>query len=95
MFSLIWNKISHKHVAYENRPFLITEKFAQQAKHIHSNRQSTMTKQTRMIWIVAFAFGNSLLCSTTSGTLPQLCFGTLIEKLRYLWSDFLPIFCNL
>ena len=34
-FSLIWNKISHKHVAYENHPLLITEKFAQQARHIH------------------------------------------------------------
>jgi len=59
-FSLIWNKISHEHLAYENRPFLITEKYAQQARRVHSNRQSTTTKQTRMIWIVAFALGSSL-----------------------------------
>jgi len=41
-----------------------------------------MTKQTRMIWIVAFALGNSLH-SATSGTLLQLCAGTLIQKFGY------------
>jgi hypothetical protein len=80
MFSLIWNKILHKHVAYENHLFSFTEKFAQQARRVHSNRQSAMIKQTRMIWIVAFALGNSLLCSATSGTLLQLCLGTLIQN---------------
>jgi hypothetical protein len=37
-FFQIWNKISHK-LVYENRPFLITEKFAQQAGRVHSKRQ--------------------------------------------------------
>jgi len=39
-----------------------------------------MTKQTRIIWIVAFALLNSLLRSTTSRTLLQLCIGMLIQK---------------
>ena len=30
-FSLIWNKISHKHVAQENHLFIIVEKFTEQA----------------------------------------------------------------
>ena len=29
VFSLIWNKISHKHFAHENHTFLFTEKFVQ------------------------------------------------------------------
>ena len=33
-FSVIWNKISHKHIAHENHPFLIAETFAKQARHI-------------------------------------------------------------
>jgi hypothetical protein len=32
-FSLILNKISHKHVALENNPVLIDKKFAKQARH--------------------------------------------------------------
>jgi hypothetical protein len=75
---LIWNKISHKLVACENRLFLITEKFAQQARCVHSKRQSTMTKHTRMILFWALALGNSLLQSATSRTLLQLSVGMLI-----------------
>jgi len=32
-FSVIWNKISHKHIAHENHPFLIAETFAEQTRH--------------------------------------------------------------
>ena len=32
-FSIIWNKISEKHVAHENHPSLNVEKFAEQARH--------------------------------------------------------------
>lgn len=49
---------------------------------IHSNTHSTMIKQTRMIWCVAFTKGNQLLCSTTSGTSLHLHFGMLIQKFR-------------
>jgi hypothetical protein len=33
-FSIIWNKISHKYIAYENHPFFIAETFAEQAEHV-------------------------------------------------------------
>jgi hypothetical protein len=49
-FSLIWNKISHKHNAHKNNPLLITNKFAKPARHIY-----TMTKQTKTIRFVVFA----------------------------------------
>jgi hypothetical protein len=49
--------------------------------HVHSNRRSTMTKQTRMIRFVAFAYGNLLLHSATSGTSLHHRVGPLIQKL--------------
>jgi hypothetical protein len=33
-FSLIWNKISRKHIAHKNYPLLIAEKSAKQARHM-------------------------------------------------------------
>ena len=43
--SIIWNKISHKHIAHENHPFLIAETFAEQSKtRLHCNKHSTLTK---------------------------------------------------
>jgi hypothetical protein len=90
MFSLIWNKPSHKHIAQEN----YCRKICQASKtHIHSNRNRTMTKQTRTIQFVAFAWGNSLLNSTTSGTLLHLHVGVPIQKFRKC-TDPLPMFCS-
>ena len=34
MLSLIWNKISHKHISHENHSFLIAEKFTKEARHM-------------------------------------------------------------
>jgi hypothetical protein len=33
IFSLIWNKISHQHISWEDHPFLIAEKLAKEAGH--------------------------------------------------------------
>ena len=73
--SQIWNKISHKHVAHENHLFIIAEKFTEQARHVHSNRHSTLTKKTRMIQFVAFT---AVQCNQWTSL--HLHFGALIQK---------------
>jgi hypothetical protein len=61
--------------------------------HVHSNRNSTMTKQTRTIQLVAFTWGNSLLNSTISGTLLHLHIGAPIQNFGKC-TDPLPMFCS-
>jgi hypothetical protein len=48
--------------------------------HVHSNRHSTMTKQTRTIRFVVIAYGNPLQWSATSGISLHLGVGTIIQK---------------
>jgi hypothetical protein len=77
--SLISNKISHKHAAHENHPFLIAETSAQQARHAFP-LIDPMSKQTRTIRFVEFTQGNPLLRSATGGTSLHLRVGALIQK---------------
>jgi hypothetical protein len=39
--SLIWNKISHKHIPHDTHPFLNAEKFAEHARHVRTLRHTT------------------------------------------------------
>jgi hypothetical protein len=56
VFPNLKKKIHTNNVAHENHPFIIAEKFAQQARHAFTlNRYSTMSKQTIMIQFMAFA----------------------------------------
>jgi hypothetical protein len=79
----------HKHVAAENSPFLISEKFAEQTRNRLTNVHSEITKQTRMKSFVAFAYGISQLRSANSGILLYLRVGAVIQNPETLRTDFI------